>query len=198
MLLNALLLLQHDIIMLLLARGGLLLALQATRAPPITPLPDNTAYHDALASTADDTGERISVIEFSSSKCHACANMRPRIERMAQRWPEVEWHEIRFEGGGNRELFKSLGIKKLPHVQIARRGQAIDSFACPADKVRKIEDRLVDQGLERAAKRRWLKAAWKRLDARAMVAPAVGVGAVVWVRPWKLFQSVGALGGLPM
>ena len=59
---------------------------------------------------------KVVVIKFFASWCRACKAMAPKISRVAEDWPDIEFYEIMFDD--NKKLCKSLGIKILPFVEI--------------------------------------------------------------------------------
>ena len=57
---------------------------------------------------------------------------------------EGEVRMAEMEYGANRELCKSLGIKKLPSVHFYSRGKLVDGFPCAPNKIGMLLNRLED------------------------------------------------------
>ena len=152
----------------------------------VMPVGSQEAYKRVVASTSDT--EQLAVIMFSSERCRACASVRPKLKEMSDGWPEVEWHEMKMEHGDNKALFKELEISKLPHVQMARKGDVIESYTCGPKRLPTIEEKFEEQGLERRQRWRRLRrmgvALWESRD--MVLAPAVVLVAMVLLKPWKL------------
>ena len=104
-------------------------------------LADESAYEAAVQLTSTNGG--ITVILYTSERCKACQTMKPRLARLASGYPaDVTFFDITFEHGANKELFKRVGVQRLPHVQLAARGEAVESFLCPLSKFDLIEEKL--------------------------------------------------------
>ena len=72
---------------------------------------------------------KVVVIKFFASWCRACKAMAPKISRVAEDWPDIEFYEIMFDD--NKKLCKSLGIKILLLVEIvAGTAGKVESFSC--------------------------------------------------------------------
>ena len=82
----------------------------------------------------------IVVIKFFASWCRACKAMAPKISRVAEDWPDIEFYEIMFDD--NKKLCKSLGIKILPFVEIiAGTAGKVESFSCGPSKISQLQAR---------------------------------------------------------
>lgn len=110
------------------------------------PLLENTDSYHALIEQA--TAEnRIVVIKFYASWCRACKAMSPKFVRVAEDWPDIEFHEILFDH--NKKLCKSLGIKVLPYMEIIAGSKGkIDGFTCGPSKVSLLVSKLEDVAAE--------------------------------------------------
>ena len=146
-------------------------------APSVRHLADPEAFRALVQGT--DTSGRAAVVKFSSQRCKACAAMQPRFERLAAGWPELDFHELTYEEGANRKLFRSLGIQKLPYMAIAAGGEAVDGFLCPPKKLPRLELKLEAHAGQLPPHRGWLsgrrwrrwqhrRAAWWRLRPRRL------------------------------
>jgi thiol-disulfide isomerase/thioredoxin len=72
----------------------------AARAPQptcrdIEPIADTEAYNKLVDSAKREN--RIIVIKFYAGWCRACKAMAPKFERVAEDFPDIEFHEILFE-----------------------------------------------------------------------------------------------------
>ena len=80
------------------------------------------------------------VIKFHASWCRACKAMAPKLARIADDWPDIEFYEIMFDD--NKKLCKSLGIKILPFVEIvAGSAGKVESFSCGPSKISQLQAR---------------------------------------------------------
>ena len=83
---------------------------------------------------------KVVVIKFFASWCRACKAMAPKISRVAEDWPDIEFYEIMFDD--NKKLCKSLGIKILPFVEIvAGTAGKVESFSCGPSKISQLQAR---------------------------------------------------------
>ena len=167
-----------------------------TGAPHCTlaKLQDKTAYQQLVESTSGT--EQLAVITFSSERCRACAAMRPKLRSMSNGWPEVSWHVVELEqDDGNKALFKEIGIAKLPHVQIVRQGQAVESYTCGPKRLATVEDNLEVHGLERRVRRRRMRRLALALQSLVrdnvdIVGPMAALLAFCAMRPWRFVSLV--------
>ena len=117
----------------------------AVVARDIPLLEDTDAYHQLIE---DATAEnRIVVIKFYASWCRACKAMAPKFVRVAEDWPDIEFHELLFDD--NKKLCKSLGIKILPFMEIVagNRGK-VEGFTCGPSKLSLLVGKLEDMALQ--------------------------------------------------
>ena len=116
-------------------RAGQLLARE------IQPIASTEDYEKLLREAEE--ADRLVVIKFYASWCRACKAMAPKFVRVAEDWPEIEFHEILFDN--NKKLCKSLGIKILPYMEIVdgSRGK-VDGFTCGPSKVSLLVSKLED------------------------------------------------------
>eukprot|EP00966_Prymnesium_polylepis_P318626 7359461-Prymnesium_polylepis.2 len=87
---------------------------------------DRTEYRALVKSTKGC--ERVVVIEFLSGECRGCKKMQPKLKKLSQKWPAVSWTKLYYEG--NHDLFKSRGVRQVPHFEILANGTAVEAFAC--------------------------------------------------------------------
>lgn len=96
---------------------------------PILPIIDPLSEYDAvIAKAAAD--DRIIVIKISANFCRACKQIAPKYQRVANTYQQhVEFRTLNYEE--NRDFCDSLGIKRLPTMQILapRRGH-VDMTGC--------------------------------------------------------------------
>mmetsp|Transcript_158740 Transcript_158740/g.280411 ORF Transcript_158740/g.280411 Transcript_158740/m.280411 type:complete len:286 (-) Transcript_158740:120-977(-) len=85
------------------------------------------------------------VIKFLARWCRSCRSMKPKFEVLAKQFPEVEFYEIDFDK--NKELAKSLGIPKLPYVEVIDGEKGLtDSFICGRGNLTYLKDTLASLG----------------------------------------------------
>lgn len=101
----------------------------------------------SFRSLIDETrkGDHIAVVEFSADHCVACKGTSKRISSMANGWPEeINAYQLSIESCEGQGLFKSLGIRKVPHIQILANGEAVESFHTKQSEVAAvISEKLV-------------------------------------------------------
>ena len=70
---------------------------------PVRPLAEPEAFR-ALVQGTQASG-RAAVVQFSSTRCKACASIQPRLERLAAGWPELDFYKLTYEeaDGANRK-----------------------------------------------------------------------------------------------
>ena len=129
----------------------------------ITKLANEEEYRNVIEATEEDE-DKIVVILQSASHCTACKSTATQLSRLAEiSWPDaVTCYTLNIDDCDSPKLFKSLGIKSVPHIQVASRGQTIESFAAKAKTAAKMTDDKVRQhaGANLKFKRRW---PWRRL-----------------------------------
>merc|ERR1719217_382009 len=123
-------------------RSGALVAIQRPGTPgQIAPIKTTDDYHQLLQDATDQN--RLVVIKFYASWCRACKAMAPKFERVAEDWPDIEFHEILFDD--NKKLCKSLGIKILPFMEIIAGSKGkIEGFSCGPSKISLLVGKLED------------------------------------------------------
>jgi thioredoxin 1 len=101
-------------------------------------LADEAEYNACVQAAKDEN--KVVVIKFFASWCRACKAMAPKISRVAEDWPDIEFYEIMFDD--NKKLCKSLGIKILPFVEIvAGTAGKVESFSCGPSKISQLQAR---------------------------------------------------------
>ena len=101
-------------------------------------LADEAEYNACVQAAKDEN--KVVVIKFFASWCRACKAMAPKISRVAEDWPDIEFYEIMFDD--NKKLCKSLGIKILPFVEIvAGSAGKVESFSCGPSKISQLQAR---------------------------------------------------------
>lgn len=104
-------------------------------------LPDEEAYNAKLEEAR--SANKMVVIKFRASWCRACKAMAPKFSRIVDdpHWAGIEFHEILFDD--NKKLFKSIGIKTLPYVEIVAGAQGkVQGFTCGPSKISKLVQAL--------------------------------------------------------
>merc|ERR1711957_267439 len=105
-------------------------------SPKITDVHD---FNDFLSTIKDD--ERLCVVKFYADWCKSCHKFGVKYKKLAlthgdkiDRKGKINCGQVNFaeiEFGENRELCRSLGIKKLPYVLIYKGNMGlIDQFSC--------------------------------------------------------------------
>ena len=116
------------------ARGGA----PALKERELISLADEAEYNACVQAAKDEN--KVVVIKFFASWCRACKAMAPKISRVAEDWPDIEFYEIMFDD--NKKLCKSLGIKILPFVEIvAGTAGKVESFSCGPSKISQLQAR---------------------------------------------------------
>lgn len=83
---------------------------------------------------------KVVVLEFTAKWCKSCKAFRPKFERLARDWPDVEFYEVPFER--TKMLCKELGITKLPYLQAIHQGKIKDDFCTGPKKFFELSDWL--------------------------------------------------------
>ena len=113
----------------------------AVVAREITPIATTEDYHALIEEATKEN--RLVVIKFYASWCRACKAMSPKFVRVAEDWPDIEFHEILFDD--NKKLCKSLGIKILPFMEIIAGDKGkVESFTCGPSKISLLISKLED------------------------------------------------------
>eukprot|EP00747_Dinoflagellata_sp_TGD_P167456 gnl/TRDRNA2_/TRDRNA2_191898_c0_seq1.p1 gnl/TRDRNA2_/TRDRNA2_191898_c0~~gnl/TRDRNA2_/TRDRNA2_191898_c0_seq1.p1 ORF type:complete len:280 (-),score=47.24 gnl/TRDRNA2_/TRDRNA2_191898_c0_seq1:165-1004(-) len=88
---------------------------------------------------------RIIIFKFYAPWCRACKAMGAKLAKIAEEFPEARFFEVSFDD--NKDLIKSLGIKKLPFVEIKRGTEELEAFPCGPAKVPMLKEKLLNLGL---------------------------------------------------
>ena len=105
-------------------------------------LRDEAEYKRTLADA--ERQNTMIVIKFHASWCRACKAMAPKLARIADDWPDIEFYEIMFDN--NKKLFKSLNIRVLPYIEIVAGSKGkVEGFSCGPSKVSKLIQKLEEQ-----------------------------------------------------
>jgi thiol-disulfide isomerase/thioredoxin len=138
---------------------------------------DEAAYHTLVEGTRSSS--RVVVIEFSSERCQACQALRPKLETLSNAWLDVDFYEISFDHSSCRDVFKLFGVNRLPHIHVASHGQAVESFACPSNKIGVFTRKLESHGCRYRSSPvrllRWLSRVPAALGRRVQVHAATAV-----------------------
>jgi len=124
--------------------------------PLITSLTGRDAFTGILAEHPD----KIVVVKFYAGFCKACKAMSPKFKQVAQQYATEQEMGVDAKSGepstraqdfvfseiefmANRELCKSLGIKRLPavHFYYGSHGK-VEDFVCGPKKVSTLKDKL--------------------------------------------------------
>lgn len=108
-------------------------------AREILPLQTEEEYMQLIEDATAE--ERVVVIKFYASWCRACKAMAPKFQRLADDFPQIEFHEILFDN--NKKLCKRLNIKILPYMEIVAGSKGkIDGFTCGPSKISMLMGKL--------------------------------------------------------
>lgn len=69
------------------------------------------------------------VLEFGADWCHHCQALRPHLEALLSRHPEVV--HVKVEDGPGRPLGRSFRVKLWPNLVFMRDGQVVQQLARP-------------------------------------------------------------------
>eukprot|EP00747_Dinoflagellata_sp_TGD_P096546 gnl/TRDRNA2_/TRDRNA2_166874_c0_seq2.p1 gnl/TRDRNA2_/TRDRNA2_166874_c0~~gnl/TRDRNA2_/TRDRNA2_166874_c0_seq2.p1 ORF type:complete len:438 (-),score=56.88 gnl/TRDRNA2_/TRDRNA2_166874_c0_seq2:607-1920(-) len=85
--------------------------------------------------------DRIMVIMYYAAWCQTCKVTKHHVMRFAKQIPEVRFFEMDY--GSNKDLCQSLGITKLPFMEMYAHGQGkLDSFVCMPRHLERLKLRL--------------------------------------------------------
>ena len=107
--------------------------------PSIKPIINKAAY-DALVASAQ-AEDRIVVIKLYAQKCRSCMALAPKFLSVANKWSgkDVEFYSLLFDT--NKALFRKLGVKTLPVMEIVT-SDMVDQFPCGPAKMPKLVERI--------------------------------------------------------
>ena len=109
---------------------------QQNQKPKITSISSAEEYLNFLVED-----ERLCMVKFYASWCKSCQKFGMQYEKIGKdvgddiRMAEVEY-------GANKELCKSLGIKKVPSVHFYSMGKKVDGFPCGPKKIPMLMEKL--------------------------------------------------------
>ena len=91
-----------------------------------------TTIHSA-EEFAKATSDSLVVVKFFASWCRACKTIEPKFKRLANDFKGTgTFYEVEFSA--NKDLCKSLDIKKLPCAQLYEHGRLIETVVCGPSK----------------------------------------------------------------
>lgn len=74
--------------------------------------------------------DRLTVFQFSSPACRACARVRPRWDRMAAENPDLDFVRIEVSGRNRGFVVRDLGVPSLPHAGLFHPDAGMVETAC--------------------------------------------------------------------
>ena len=110
--------------MILFSAGG--------RKPLVEPLHSNEAFLETLSQHRTE----VVVVKFYAGFCKACKTMAPKFRQLATQYEQKGFHFAEIEFMANKDLCRTLGIKKLPcvHFYAGEHGK-IEDFVCGPKRV---------------------------------------------------------------
>eukprot|EP00747_Dinoflagellata_sp_TGD_P045824 gnl/TRDRNA2_/TRDRNA2_144074_c0_seq1.p1 gnl/TRDRNA2_/TRDRNA2_144074_c0~~gnl/TRDRNA2_/TRDRNA2_144074_c0_seq1.p1 ORF type:complete len:319 (-),score=61.43 gnl/TRDRNA2_/TRDRNA2_144074_c0_seq1:30-986(-) len=95
---------------------------------------------DVMAVMNCDT-DHIIVFAYYAKWCQTCKATKFKLTQMAKELPEVRFFEVDF--GENKDICQSLGIDKIPFVEMYQFGKGkLDNFVCTPKQVPRLKMRL--------------------------------------------------------
>jgi serine/threonine protein kinase len=78
---------------------------------------------------------KVVVIKYVSEQCKMCRAMAPKLQRVADRFPGIEFYSIAFKNE-TKSLFKQVGVKELPYIEVFAGSQGkISGLVCSSGKI---------------------------------------------------------------
>jgi thiol-disulfide isomerase/thioredoxin len=101
-----------------------------------TNLTDASEFHSKVEDAARHN--KAVVIAYLGNKCKSCRAAKPKLERMMQRWPDVEFCKVTVDD--NKQLSKSQGVTAIPYFQfyLGKYGKVEEQSA----RVPRLEEKL--------------------------------------------------------
>ncbi|CAI5999812.1 unnamed protein product [Closterium sp. NIES-64] len=107
----------------------------------------NTAeFVEALGAA----GDKLVVVDFFGTWCRSCRAMHPKLCMLASRHPDVIFLQVEFDP--NKQLCRSLGIKRLPFFHFYRGADGLlDAFPATLTSIAKIKEALETHSTDRCS-----------------------------------------------
>ncbi|CAI7779508.1 unnamed protein product [Closterium sp. NIES-53] len=107
----------------------------------------NTAeFVEALGAA----GDKLVVVDFFGTWCRSCRAMHPKLCMLAAKDPDVIFLQVEFDP--NKQLCRSLGIKRLPFFHFYRGADGLlDAFPATLTSIAKIKEALETHGTDRCS-----------------------------------------------
>lgn len=107
----------------------------------VTPIRSDDEFTSAMAEAKNDV---LVVVKFYASWCRACKTIEPRFRRLATEFHDsAHFYEVEF--GENKELCRSLEIKKLPCVNFYRGSdECLDTLMAGPSKFATVRSKVED------------------------------------------------------
>ncbi|CAI5472981.1 unnamed protein product [Closterium sp. Yama58-4] len=107
----------------------------------------NTAeFVEALGAA----GNKLVVVDFFGTWCRSCRAMHPKLCMLASKHPDVIFLQVEFDP--NKQLCRSLGIKRLPFFHFYRGADGLlDAFPATLTSIAKIKEALETHTTDRCS-----------------------------------------------
>ncbi|XP_068662274.1 thioredoxin-like 1-1, chloroplastic [Aristolochia californica] len=103
-----------------------------------------------LVDSLSIAGDKLVVLDFYSSGCGGCKALHPKICRIAEANPNVQFLKVNYEE--QRSLCTSLHIHVLPFFRFYRGTEGrVSSFSCTIQTIKKFKDAIAKHGTDRCS-----------------------------------------------
>ncbi|KFK31066.1 hypothetical protein AALP_AA6G064000 [Arabis alpina] len=108
-----------------------------------------TSPEDLVGSLLN-AGDKLVVVDFFSPGCGGCKALHPKICKIAEKNPEVEFLQVNYEE--QRSLCQSLHVHVLPFFRFYRGSSGrVCSFSCTNATIKKFKEALEKHGREQCS-----------------------------------------------
>ena len=108
-----------------------------------------TSPEDLVGSLLN-AGDKLVVVDFFSPGCGGCKALHPKICKIAEKNPEVEFLQVNYEE--QRSLCQSLHVHVLPFFRFYRGSSGrVCSFSCTNATINKFKEALEKHGREQCS-----------------------------------------------
>ncbi|KAG7568990.1 Thioredoxin domain, partial [Arabidopsis thaliana x Arabidopsis arenosa] len=103
-----------------------------------------------LVGSLRNAGDKLVVVDFFSPSCGGCKALHPKICKIAEKNPEVEFLQVNYED--HRSLCQSLNVHVLPFFRFYRGSSGrVCSFSCTNATIKKFKEALEKHGREQCS-----------------------------------------------
>ncbi|KAL1206150.1 Thioredoxin-like 1-3 [Cardamine amara subsp. amara] len=97
-----------------------------------------------------NAGDKLVVVDFFSPGCGGCKALHPKICKIAEKNPEVEFLQVNYEE--QRSLCQSLNVHVLPFFRFYRGSSGrVCNFSCTNATIKKFKEALEKHGREQCS-----------------------------------------------